>query len=812
MKSCRVSKVLRIGGLTCALILAWHAPTARGAGWDPGVPSRLFKDGQTNEKKPKPTHRLAPAPEKCPNCQPLIDQLQAALDDWAAMQYADGEKNRKDAGFGDDAASTEKRDKALAQMADALAALGQPADNGKAAQAKQKTNAKDPKLKDSRANKEALAKEIKRLTDLLQECLDKCGEEEKKPVIEKPGGGTSPTGAGGEKEGPSDGEQPGTGGKEKKGGVKELPKLPTLPDCWKDAAQKKKFNDDLDAAEQELLKLRGYYGGHGGFTGDNEVREAEGKKVNDALKKVNDLKEQAEKVKDCPKTKAMLPGFPKQGGENVGLPGNGGETCAFLVNEHKIKIDNEGTGETIGHVADLIIENLTDQPLTCVVPPMVLESGSGKNQHYACPESHTVRIDPHGTVTVPMNGVCIARNKPPVGKGVTGDLMINQGHPAIVQNPHSHISTKDTGELLRLCSSKYKAAEKLQKDGAFKDFPYHDKQKQLDIVVQWLVWSDPRICEIAGAPPAKKEDSKKVIYKQVEEHGPMTTDTKKKIDKGADTMWDGIELAGAKAKDLEPEETPSTTEEGVPSNQPEYVGQTQAKQPTPTPAKPKPGGGKSTAKDKTTPKPVEPQKTEPKKEEPKGETTGDGSAPQTEEKPKEPPTIPSYPFTKETDCGTITISVGEKGELVFDFKPKKDPKCPCKEFGWIQHLSNADYDAWHYDNGVLSAGTGTSKTGAKSDPSLPKQPTTPAKGKKLKDWDNNPWYGGTTDPKKPKDFDEHPTPQTHVSDKPDAPNTKYKTQLVCVATGEVLFTWEWGPFEKGNEAVDKVGGKSVPPP
>src|SRR6266404_4956505 len=398
MKSCRVSKVLRIGGLTCALILVWHAPTARGAGWDPGVPSRLFKDGQTNDKKPKPTHRLAPAPEKCPNCQPLIDQLQAALDDWAAMQYADGEKNRKDAGFGDDAASTEKRDKALAQMADALAALGQPADNGKAAQAKQKTNAKDPKLKDSRANKEALAKEIKRLTDLLQECLDKCGEEEKKPVIEKPGGGTSPAGGGGIKEGPSDGEQPGTGGKEKKGGVKELPKLPTLPDCWKDAAQKKKFNDE---------------------------------------------KEQAEKVKDCPKTKAMLPGFPKQGGENVGLPGNGGETCAFLVNEHKIKIDNEGTGETIGHVADLIIENLTDQPLTCVVPPMVLESGSGKNQHYACPESHTVRIDPHGTVTVPMNGVCIARNKPPVGKGVTGDLMINEGNPAIVQNPHSHISTKD---------------------------------------------------------------------------------------------------------------------------------------------------------------------------------------------------------------------------------------------------------------------------------------------------------------------------------------------------------------------------------
>jgi hypothetical protein len=772
MRPCHFSRVLWVG----AFLLALHTqtPPALAGGCDEGIDPAQFQDNgwkPKDKKDKKPPHQLKKA--ECEGCQKFVDDLQKALDDCNAKQIEDIGK----IDYSDTSDANSEKQKQQNAAKDAL--------GGK--------NVKPPKGKTQKDLKEEVKKKWEALKGQLGSCTNA-----KTGVAPKPEGGTSPTTGGG-------GEEPGTG--EKPGGGVGAPPgeevLPTLPKCWPDKATKEKFYKDLKGVDEELqsdIEMSDHF--------DPKRKSQGATKILAKMKEAKALREAADKLKDCPEPEKTPSG-------KTAFDGGAGDNCAFLLKEGKIKIDDRGTGETIGHVADLIIENLTDQPLVCVVPPMVLESGSGKNQHYACLESHTVTIDPHGKVTVPMKGVCIARNKPPVGQGVTGDLMINEGNPAIAQNPNSHISTKDTGDLLRLCSSKYKAAEKLQKDGAFKDFPYHDKQKQLDIVVQWLVWSDPRICEIAGAPPAKKEDFKKVIYKQVEEHGPMTTDTKKKIDKGADTMWDGIELAGAKAKDLEPEETPSdgsTTEEGVPPNQPEYVGQTQAKQPTPTPAKPKPGGGKTTSKEKTTPKPAEPPKTEPKKEEPKGETTGDGNAPQTEEKPKEPPTIPSYPFTKETDCGTITISVGEKGELVFDFQPKKDPKCPCKEFGWIQHLSNADYDAWHYDNGVLSAGTGTSKTGAKSDPSLPKQPTTPPKGKKLKDWDNNPWYGGTTDPKKPKDFDEHPTPQTHVSDKPDAPNTKYKMQLVCVATGEVLFTWEWGPFEKGNEAVDKVGGKSVSPP
>src|SRR5206468_846991 len=139
-------------------------------------------------------------------------------------------------------------------------------------------------------------------------------------------------------------------------------------------------------------------------------------------------------------------------------------------------------------------------------------------------------------------------------------------------------------------------------------------------------------------------------------------------------------------------------------------------------------------------------------------------------------------------------------------------KCPCKKFGWIQHISAAVENAWRYDNGVLPKISNGGKQGAPSDPSKPNQATTPPKGTKLEDWNQNPWYGGTTDPSLPKDFGEHPTPQTHVSDKPDVPNAKFKMQLVCVATGEVLFTWYWGPTPGVPYSSDQLGGESIPPP
>jgi hypothetical protein len=91
----------------------------------------------------------------------------------------------------------------------------------------------------------------------------------------------------------------------------------------------------------------------------------------------------------------------------------------------------------------------------------------------------------------------------------------------------------------------------LERDGAFKDFPYRDKEKRKEIAVQWSTWSDPRVSSITHSPAATHDDFRKVINDQVDQHGPITREARKKIDKSSDKMWDGIALTGEKAKDLE---------------------------------------------------------------------------------------------------------------------------------------------------------------------------------------------------------------------------------------------------------------------
>jgi len=296
---------------------------------------------------------------------------------------------------------------------------------------------------------------------------------------------------------------------------------------------RKKLKKALAGLRQELQNLRS--------------APTSGEESDDITKKKKQISEADKALKESEK----VPQRPKpKTAENAAQPTTG-ETCAALIATGKIKVETSGTGETIGHVADLKIQNLTDQPLTCAVPPMILESGSGKNQHYACPSGQTMALNPHQTKTVPMNGVCLNRNKPPVAKGVSGDLVMNEANPTASQNPNSHIPPAQARDLLRICTAKYEAADKLQKDGALKDLPYKGKQKQKDIVVQWSTWCDPRISQITGAPPATKDDLKKVVYKQLESKKPMSPDTKKKVDQGIDIIFEKVELTTAKAKDLE---------------------------------------------------------------------------------------------------------------------------------------------------------------------------------------------------------------------------------------------------------------------
>src|ERR1043166_3299936 len=78
--------------------------------------------------------------------------------------------------------------------------------------------------------------------------------------------------------------------------------------------------------------------------------------VDQAIKNAEKAEKEQKKTPESPTLSMVAP--------------QGAPTLATLVASGKIKIDSAGTGETIGHIADLKIQNLTDQPLTCAIPSM----------------------------------------------------------------------------------------------------------------------------------------------------------------------------------------------------------------------------------------------------------------------------------------------------------------------------------------------------------------------------------------------------------------------------------------------------------
>lgn len=232
------------------------------------------------------------------------------------------------------------------------------------------------------------------------------------------------------------------------------------------------------------------------------------------------------------------------------------------------KVDIEGTNETSGIVANFKIQNMTDQPFDLYIPPLVLESINGSTQDYSCPNGKMVTIGSRQTETVPVEGVCVNRDKPPVGMNVAGQLAIHTLDPNVPKHPGCHLSDKNVSDLLRVSDSVYRAVDQILKDGALKNFPYKDKQEQENILVQWSMWTNPQVSEISKTPPATKDDMKKVVYKQAEPKASVAPETKKKIDKGIDAIFEKVELTSGKAKDLEqPDQSGSEVPTPAPQTQ-----------------------------------------------------------------------------------------------------------------------------------------------------------------------------------------------------------------------------------------------------
>lgn len=245
-----------------------------------------------------------------------------------------------------------------------------------------------------------------------------------------------------------------------------------------------------------------------------------------------------------------------------------GRPLEQLVNGGQVAIELTGSGETIGTVATLKLTNRSDQPLSVRVPPLLLVCGSGEYQHYACPAPQTVALKAKASKAVPLDGVCLVRGKLPVPKGKSGDLIAQNAEGRALNTASGKIkpfAEKKATTLLKTSAAYYQAAEKLQKQGAYKKMPYSNPQKQKEIAVQWGVWSDPVVAKISGEKPAAKEDLAKTIYKQAEAKGPMTPATKVKLDQGIDELFESIELTGKAAKEIASQPAAAAAKVSVPN-------------------------------------------------------------------------------------------------------------------------------------------------------------------------------------------------------------------------------------------------------
>ena len=214
----------------------------------------------------------------------------------------------------------------------------------------------------------------------------------------------------------------------------------------------------------------------------------------------------------------------------------------------RLEVVTAGCGNSTGHVADLRLRNLTADSLRVEVPPLLLESRSGKFQHYACPFGQTIRIAAQGTATVPLEGLCLIHARPAVGNGVTGELLPNDGNPNLPRPAGSHFTSTDARKLLRVAESYYLASQELERRGAYRHLPYRDSQTRTKVATQVGVWQDPQVAKLTGTKPVTKQEIEHACVDEQENKQPFTPETKEKLEQGVEEVSKAVTLTTQEAK------------------------------------------------------------------------------------------------------------------------------------------------------------------------------------------------------------------------------------------------------------------------
>ena len=222
----------------------------------------------------------------------------------------------------------------------------------------------------------------------------------------------------------------------------------------------------------------------------------------------------------------------------AGSPQGKGEALATLLGQGKIAVSNYGTGETIGHVIDLEVTNLTSEEIDFWVPLTVAESKSGESQDYKT-KSFEAKLGPKETKTFSVEGICLTARKPAVKKGMKDEL--------VFLDPASPAMIAEWGHVLAGTEAILTVVPQLQSCGALTT-PFKDPKKAVQTVTQWAVWL--YTSRLEGKPVTKDEFKRKTL-EQAQAVRPLTPEQKKAMDPGIDDIWTSINIACDAAKPIQ---------------------------------------------------------------------------------------------------------------------------------------------------------------------------------------------------------------------------------------------------------------------
>ncbi len=239
-----------------------------------------------------------------------------------------------------------------------------------------------------------------------------------------------------------------------------------------------------------------------------------------------------------------------------------------------------GTGRTTGHIADMIVHNPGDQPVTLPGAVFFIPS-TGKYQSYVGRTGSTAAIPPGATQTVPVTGYCGDVHRPPVPAGESlpppdtwivpsgnvQDIVIPDragsappGRALVPGTDTALPRALDSDQEPLLAAPLLLAAmleierktDELQASGDLQTPFSGSPDREREAVIQQTLWI--YAAELEGEPYTREDFTARMEQQYEDRSGvPITAakpEEQEKLQQGADDFWDSFELVGVEAKVL----------------------------------------------------------------------------------------------------------------------------------------------------------------------------------------------------------------------------------------------------------------------